>query len=425
MWWKQSESIHFDWIMTDLFSVCWEYENALTDWSDEKWRTEFKQKIADRGYSKEIQEFVQNELERFLPWRVEELARWKAEEEAKRLEKEQQEREEKEWQEEIERLLGEGRTPFEEVLNEVFENAFAIMDAAYEWSDDDWHNNFEEKIIGGIKDGRFTEEIAIQIRKDLDAYMKMLQKEKEEYEKEEEILRKKREEQERLEREELEKMWAEDKAREQRKAKQLPEVLELIDAYNLARKKLEEVKSTEHYHKVFDVCYGIIRNWNIVGCLDEFEGVSKYYEECALDYLETTWTIDSLYYIVFYYTNSEILMQYNDLMARKQHLKRGMEYVKAFHDIVNDEKSALVYINYYVQMNQCCRTGEDLEAFSYIDKAYKLAKKFALKYKSQIMLNELDMTKLGITVYYRMHDQEMEVERVEKEFEEIKKKLHL
>lgn len=93
MWWKQSESIHFDWIMTDLFSVCWEYENALTGWSDEKWRTEFKQKIADRGYSVEIQEFVQKELKRFLPWRVKQLARWKAEEEAKRLEKEQQERE--------------------------------------------------------------------------------------------------------------------------------------------------------------------------------------------------------------------------------------------------------------------------------------------------------------------------------------------
>lgn len=245
----------------------------------------------------------------------------------------------------MERLSGEGLTPFEVVLNEVFENAFAIIDATYKWSDDDWHNNFEDKIIRGIKDGRFTKETAVLIRKDLDAYMKMLQKEKEEYEKEEEILKKKREEQKRLEREELEKIWAEDKAREQRKAKQLPEVLELIDEYNLARKKLEEVKSTEHYHKVFDVCYCIIGNWNIVGCLDEFEGVSKYYEECALDYLDAAWTIDSLYYIVFYYTNSRILMQYNDLMARKQHLKKGLKYVKAFNEIANDEKSALIYIN--------------------------------------------------------------------------------
>ena len=75
-------------------------------------------------------------------------------------------------------------------------------------------------------------------------------------------------------------------------------------------------------------------------------------------------------------------------------------------------------------MNQFCRTGEDLEAFSYADKAYKLAKKFALKYKSEIMLDELDITKLGMTVYYRMHGQETEAERVEKEFEEIKK-IHL
>ncbi|MDE7424233.1 MAG: hypothetical protein K2N51_11205 [Lachnospiraceae bacterium] len=44
--------------MTDLFSVCWEYENALTEWSDEKWRTKSKQKIADRGYSVEIWYYV-------------------------------------------------------------------------------------------------------------------------------------------------------------------------------------------------------------------------------------------------------------------------------------------------------------------------------------------------------------------------------
>lgn len=73
------------------------------------------------------------------------------------------------------------------------------------------------------------------------------------------------------------------------------------------------------------------------------------------------------------------------------------------------------------KVNQCCRTGEDLEAFSYADKAYKLTKKFALKYKSEIMLHELDIAKLGMTVYYQMHGQETEAECVEKEFEEIKK----
>ena len=39
MWWKQSESIHFDWITSDLFQVIWEYESALKDWTDKKWKT--------------------------------------------------------------------------------------------------------------------------------------------------------------------------------------------------------------------------------------------------------------------------------------------------------------------------------------------------------------------------------------------------
>ena len=421
MWWKQSESIYFDWIMTDLFCVYCEYENAVRNWPDEKWRAEFAQKTADRGYSAKIGEFVQKELERFLPWRMEEAARWEAE----RLKREQEEREEKEWQQELKQLSEKELTPFEEVLNEVFDNVYAVIDAAYHWSDEEWHNQFEEKITVKINSGRFTRETAVQIRKDLDEYMVMLQKDKEEYEKEQKVLEKEKQEQERLKREELEKTWAEDKAREQRKAKQLPEVLEVIHEYNLARKALKEKPSTEHYHKVFKVCYCIMGNWDIVSCLDEFEGVFEYYEKCAFDYLHTAKTVDSLYHIVFYYTNEVILSKLHDTEAKKKHLKEGQKYVKAFHQIMDDEKSAIMYINCYLLLNQNCNTNEDLEALYYAVKAYKLAKKFTLKFKSKAMLDELDLAKLGLTVYYRVHGQQKEAEHVEKEFEEIKRQIHL
>lgn len=423
MWWKQSESIHFDWIMSDLFSVCWDYEKALTDWTDEKWRTEFEQKMTDRKYSSEVHEFVLKELKCFLLWRIEELARWKAEEEAERLKKEQEEREEQEWQEELERQAKEELTPFEQVLNEVFENYHAVMNAAYKWSDDDWHRNFEEKIIVCLNDGRITKETVPQIRKDLDAYIEMIRKDRDEYEKNRIVEKKEREEQERLKQEQLEKQWQEDRARKQRKVKQLPEVLELIDKYHLARKNLEEEKSTEHYHDVIQTCYCIIGNWGTVGCLDEFTGAFEYYEKAVLDYMDTAGTVNSLYDVVVYYTDQKILSQYHDLAAKKQHVKKGLKYVKAFNEAVDDEKSAILYINCCLQLNQCCRTVEDLEELSYADKAYKLAKKFVLKYKSEIMVEELDLAKLALTVSYRMHEQDSEAEHVEKEFEEIKKQI--
>lgn len=69
MWYKKSESIHFDWIMGDLFDVCWDFENALEDWSDDKWKNVFEQEIAKRGYTDEISDVVRKELVRFFSWR--------------------------------------------------------------------------------------------------------------------------------------------------------------------------------------------------------------------------------------------------------------------------------------------------------------------------------------------------------------------
>ena len=266
MWWKQSESIHFDWITSDLFQVIWEYESAFKDWTDKKWKAEFEQKMKAREYSDDICKVV----------------------------------------------------------------------------------------------------------------------------------------------------W---------KAKQLPEVVELMDEYNFSQNNLKKEKSKENYLAVFNACYGIIVNWGIVGCLDEFAGVYKCFKEAVFDYLSTARTVESLYSVVFYYTDRRILESYNDRKTRKQHLQEGLKYVKAFNETMDDEKSALIYIDCYLQMTQCCRTGEDLEELSYADKAYKLAKKFALKYKSEIMLEELDLAKLALKVYYQTHNQEMEAERVEKEFEKIKEQM--
>ena len=73
-WWEQSESIHFDYVLYDMFDWFGDYDNALRDWSDDEWRSEFEKQLAMKDYSDEIKQFVLQEFDRFLVWKKEENA---------------------------------------------------------------------------------------------------------------------------------------------------------------------------------------------------------------------------------------------------------------------------------------------------------------------------------------------------------------
>ncbi|MDE7478783.1 MAG: hypothetical protein K2M91_12710 [Lachnospiraceae bacterium] len=44
-------------------------------------------------------------------------------------------------------------------------------------------------------------------------------------------------------------------------------------------------------------------------------------------------------------------------------------------------------------------------------------------FKTDEMLEDFELTKMVTTSYYRMHDQEMEAEKIEKEYEDMRSKI--
>lgn len=428
-WWEMSESIHFDFILYDMFEWWGDYDDAFCRWTDDQWKSAFAEKLALKNYADDVNDFVWEEFGRFQQFRREEMAERKAQEKEERRKQEEQEKRDKEFQEEMKKESERPKTPFEVILNEVF-NYPGIFLAVYKWTKEEWHERFEEKIRCKLDQGIISQETAGQIRMDLKEYIEMVYRGKAEMEaeyeesaKEREEAARRKEEEESRKQEQWERKRMETRAREQRKAKQLPEVRELIGQYQWAKTALKREASDDNYIKVFDICYAIIRNWGLLGCLDEFDGVAKYYENCVMDYHNMMGTAGSLYHVVFYYTDRNLVWEMGDLPERKAHIKKGLPYARLLYEILENEDSAEKYIDCYLQMSEFCRTGEDLEQLSYTDKAYKLAKEFALKFRTKKMVEKLKAAKAGLAWYYHKHQQEAEVKRVEEEFQKIKTEL--
>lgn len=415
-WWQLSESIYFDWVLYDMFDWLGAYDNAFEEWTDDKWRSEFAKKLVLREYSDEINESVWNEFERFLPWRKEELERQKIREEQQRREEEEKEKEDREFWEELRRESERPLTPFEEIMNELFDSEMALIAAESKWTEEDWKETLGKKIRDKKEGGSITEETAFQIWEDFKEYMEKSRREREEQEQR----RKEKEEEERRKWEQWEKEQAENKAREQRKVKQLPEVVKLIERYQQAKERLGKDASEEAYRNIFDICYDIIANGDLLSCLNEFDGVFGYYEEQVLIYLHRQKSLESLYHVVLYYTDGKMVCSIRDMPERKAHIKKGIPYAELFHKLMANGDSAGLYIDCYLKLAECCRTGEDLEQLGYVDKAYKLSKTFAVTFKTKRLLDELEVSKSCLAYYYRTHEQEAYAEEIEQEFEKIK-----
>ncbi|MBO5371597.1 MAG: hypothetical protein J6A75_02640 [Lachnospiraceae bacterium] len=334
-YWQESESIHFDWVLYDMFETWIEYDEAFYEWSDVQWIENFKEKLVQRDFTEDIKSVVESEFLHFIDYRREGIKR------------EQEESEKQESSFSIDTLIDELIETVEQRINE------------------------------------------------------------EDYELEQS---RKRAEENRL---------VELKAREKRKAKQLPEVLSLIERYQNIKAEIQKDVSVDTYETLFNVCYSVISNWGIVGCLDEFHDVWEYYEQRVLEYYENHKSINSLLHVVFYYTKDDIVWKISNLSDRKAHILKGLPYVQGLYEITEFEEDAKRYLDVYGMLRTFCSSGEDLEALRYATKEYKLAKKFAFHFQTDDMLEALDRAKLGMTVCYRMHDQEEEAVKIEKETEEI------
>lgn len=241
-WWEMSESIYFDFILSDMFEWWGDYDDAFCMWSDDKWKSAFAEKLALKNYADDVNDCVWEEFGHFQQFRREETAERKAQEEEDRRKQEEQEKRDKEFQEEMKRESERPRTPFEVILNEVFDNYLGIFLAANKWTKEEWHERFEEKIRCKLDQGIIGQETSEQIRMDLKEYIEMvyqgkaeMEAEYEESAKEREEAARRKEKEERRKQEQWERKRAEIRAGEQKKAKQLPEVRELIGQYQWAK----------------------------------------------------------------------------------------------------------------------------------------------------------------------------------------------
>lgn len=162
--------------------------------------------------------------------------------------------------------------------------------------------------------------------------------------------------------------------------------------------------------------------YNLLYCLDEFAGIFEVYEDTVTGYCRTIGSLSSLYQAAFYYSDGKIAWQMA-FADRKGHLLKGTEYVEAFDRAAGNEESARMHLSWYFQLYEACRSGEDLEQLKYATKAYSLAKKYALKYKTDGIMEDFNLAKMGMTAYYCMHGQELEAQKIEKDYEETRKQM--
>lgn len=137
-------------------------------------------------------------------------------------------------------------------------------------------------------------------------------------------------------------------------------MLAWIEEYQVKRKTLEAEKSVDNYKAMLDICFNLIYNWELVCCLDEFEGLIHFTEETAQR-----------------------------------------------------------YIFCYMQMEMYCKSGEELEQLDYASVAYTKAKELSIRFPTEKVLEQLKQAKMSMTSFYQLHDLEMLAELVNKQYEQF------
>lgn len=215
---------------------------------------------------------------------------------------------------------------------------------------------------------------------------------------------------------------AEDLEREQRKIKSVPVVQRLLMRYEWARNALKVKESREKYCYLIEICQLIVENWDMFGCLEEFEGVMPKYEETVLEFFAYAQTLESLLQVMVFYCDKNVLDQL-DKDTRKQYLKTGLEYAKLFWDNMDNEEGAYKYVCYYCRLAEEYGEGEEILERSIRNKIWKIGEECALGYQSKKILDALGMNINKLAEHFRCHGQEAEALKCEQELESLRSRL--
>lgn len=279
---------------------------------------------------------------------------------------------------------------FDWILADLFEWLGDYSDACESWTEEKWRSEIEQK----MKEKNYRPEDEAAVRLELERFLPVRFKESIWDDVEGEALKG----------DAVEQIIRENQERSKRKAKQVPQVNEWIKEYQTNKSLLEQKQDETAYKSMLDTCYNIIFCWDTVGCLDEFSGLIDFTERTALAFFEESRTLESLYYLAFFYTDQDLLWSAGNLEWQKEQLLKGVEYARLLYELLNDEESAERYISCYLLLDQVCRSLEDLEQLGYADQAYRIAKEIAVKLPTEKIMELLELAKIAETSFYGMHE---------------------
>lgn len=159
--------------------------------------------------------------------------------------------------------------------------------------------------------------------------------------------------------------------------------------YVSAREKLIKEQSEKNFKEMIRVCQWIIEyNWFEAKNMDEYADLVQIYEKTVVAFWKKYKTLESLYHIVYFYGDWSFTMCIyvtdgeNDRWL--EHMKKGLLYAQLYHEKVNTDHSAVLFIRLYRTLYELC----PMEGLDYLRKACTIAKEWVHRLKTPFLLDE-------------------------------------
>ena len=158
--------------------------------------------------------------------------------------------------------------------------------------------------------------------------------------------------------------------------------------YASAKAALAEEQSEENFRAMIQVCHHIIEyHWHEAKNMDEFADLVQSYEKTAVSFWKKYKTLESLYHIVYFYSDwmfTSWIYGLREPVRNLEHMKKGVLYAQLYHEKANKDYSAVLSIRLYRTMYEILPE----EGLDYLRKACGAAKEWARRFKTPFLLDE-------------------------------------
>ncbi len=163
---------------------------------------------------------------------------------------------------------------------------------------------------------------------------------------------------------------------------------EVCKDYKSAKAALAKEQSERNFKKMIEVCHYIIEyHWHEAKYMEEFADLAQSYERTAVAFWKKYKTLESLYHVVYFYGDWTFTVWLYGLREPKrslEHMKKGVLYAQLYHEKVNKDYSAVLFIRLYRNLYEILPE----EGIDYLRKACSMAKEWARQFKTPFLLDE-------------------------------------